>query len=465
MKREDVGGHKFVVLGAARSGIAAAHLLRRHGVDALVADEKPAEKATAVIAELDTLGIPSVWGETAAACLEGRTAVVLSPGIPRSHPIVLGAIRRGMPVIGEIELAHAFMPPGAKLVAITGTNGKTTTTAWIAHLLNESGIRAVLGGNIGDAWANRVDSPENAAPGTVFVIEVSSFQLESIEDFHPDVAILTNLAPDHLDRYPGFGAYADAKRSILRNLGPTDAFIWNSDNPASVSFPAGTSSRVFAFSALGDHGLPGAVMQGDMLALRGENGTLVEMIPSGDLPVPGHHNLENALAAALAAWLAGAPPDGIRRGLRSFPGVEHRIEFSGRRADGVEFFNDSKATNLDSLEKALRSFRRPVVLIAGGRDKNSDYSGLNELVRARVRRLVTLGEAAPLIEAAWRPLVATERAASMDDAVRRASAAAREGDVVLLSPACASYDMYNNFEERGRDFKACVAGLLAVSAG
>jgi UDP-N-acetylmuramoylalanine--D-glutamate ligase len=371
------------------------------------------------------------------------------------------AVRRGMRIVGELETAHAFKDPGALLVAITGTNGKTTTTAWIAHLLREAGLNAVLGGNIGEAWSNSVDAPENLEPRSVFVIEVSSFQLEDIEDFRPDVALLTNLAPDHLDRYPGYDDYVAAKRAIFRNMQGTDALVWNADNAASRGFCDNAKCRVCTFSAAGTATAPGAQLAGGVLCIRDASGQTQELLPRAELPLPGHHNLENALAAALVAHLAGAQSGAIARGLRSFTGVEHRIELCGTRADGVRFYNDSKATNLDSLEKALLSFADPIVLIAGGRDKHSDYGAMRDLVKKKVRHIVTLGEAAPLIEASWGGVVRAERAGGMEDAVRRAAAVARRGEVVLLSPACASYDMYENFEQRGRDFKGRVAALLS----
>ena len=461
MKREEMAGQRFVVFGAARSGIAAAKLLHRHGVEAVVADQKPADKAAAATAELEAAGIASFFGDDATGALDGRSALVLSPGIPKTNPIVQQAARRGLRIVGEIETAHAFKDPQARLVAITGTNGKTTTTAWIAHLLREAGLNAVLGGNIGEAWANSVDAPANRGPSTVFVVEVSSFQLEDIEDFHPDVALLTNLAPDHLDRYPAYEDYVAAKRAIFRNMAGSDSLVWNADNAASRGFCDGARCLVCSFSAAGASSEPGSLMLDGVLCIRNDRGETVELLARRELPLPGLHNVENALAAALAARLAGADHGAIARGLRSFTGVEHRIELCGTRRDGVRFYNDSKATNLDSLEKALLSFNEPIVLIAGGRDKNSDYDSLRDLVKARVRHIVTLGEAAPLIEASWGVVAATERADSMEDAVRLASAAARAGEVVLLSPACASYDMYDNFEQRGRDFKARVAAQLS----
>lgn len=448
MKPSEVTSHRYVVFGAARSGIAAARMLHRHKLDVVVADEKTAE----IPAELAEAGIPFHHGHLTSAILEGRTILVLSPGIPESNPSVVEARARGLRVISEIELASAFVPPAAKVIAITGTNGKTTTAAWTAHLLRAASKNALLGGNIGDAWSNSADLPENATAETAFVIETSSFQLEALEDFRPDIGVLTNLAPDHLDRYENYSDYVAAKRNMLRNMGEQQSFVLNADNPDSRGFTKGAPICAHWFSTDELPGEAGAFVRNGQIIIRDDNGKEHSLITAQELPLPGRHNLENALAASLAAHLAGATTDALIAGLKSFTGVEHRIEFCGEK-NGIRFYNDSKATNVDSLEKALQSFSQPVVLIAGGKDKQSDYTALNDLIRNGVKALITLGEAAPLIESAWSGLVPTQRAANMQDAIERATAAAAPGDVVLLSPACASFDMYKNFEERGQDFK------------
>lgn len=471
MNLQELVGKSYVVFGAARSGIGAAKLLHQHGYPVIVVDEKESSLAEAQRTELAADGIDSFWGKPARPeLLDDCHVMILSPGIPDSNAFVQAAIAGGMRVISEIELASAFVAPDARVVAITGTNGKTTTTAWTAHLLRCAGLNAVECGNIGEAWSNVVCLPSNLAAGTVFVAEVSSFQLEKIEDFRPQVAILTNLAPDHLDRYARYEDYIDAKRNLLRNLGVQDSLILNGDNPDSTGFGRGIGMREFAFSTVASRANEGAFVEGGILLLK-VDGKRIPLIRCDELPIPGVHNVENALAAALACYLVSQRiPDsvkpeearlleGIQNGLRGFGGVEHRIEFCGER-DGVRYFNDSKATNVDSLEKALKSFEVPIILIAGGRDKKSDYSVLNELVKHHVKKLISIGEAAPLVEAAWGHIVPFERAASMADAVRRSAANALAGDVVLLSPACASYDMYRNYEERGRDFKAEVGRLI-----
>lgn len=469
MKRTETTTERFVVFGAARSGLAAARLLKRQGADVMLMDGKDAAPPD-VANELAAAGIENRWGAAAGTnALAGRTVMVKSPGIPQDNLIVTAARAAGMRVIGELELAAAFVDPAAKVIAVTGTNGKTTTTAWIAHILNRAGFDAVAVGNIGTAWSDAVDAPERAAAAaaartTVFVAECSSFQLEDVEDFRPDVAMLTNFSPDHMDRYTALNDYKAAKANVARNMGTGDTLIVNAGDPGSAGFASGAFETVAFAGAEGpDFAEVAANVRGGRIVLSGGDGTpAVDLIAAVDLPLPGAHNVENALAAALAAGLVKAPVEAIVDGLRTFAGVEHRIEFVRELGNGVRFYNDSKATNVDSTEKALLAFAgRPVVLIAGGRDKHTGYAPLVPLAGG-LRALVTLGEAAPLIEAELAGHVAAvERVPDMAAAVARAASLARPGDVVLLSPACASYDMYRDFEERGRDFKRCVAELLA----
>ncbi|MGI8906057.1 MAG: UDP-N-acetylmuramoyl-L-alanine--D-glutamate ligase [Candidatus Sumerlaeaceae bacterium] len=463
MRLEEVAHAKFVILGAARSGVAAAKLLKRRGADVVIADEKAVCAATATLNELDAVDVRSFWGERGIESLAGRTVMVKSPGIPQGNAVVTEARRRGIRVISEIEFASAFVSPAARIVAITGTNGKTTTTAWIAHILQAAGFNAVLAGNIGDAWSNSADLPQNQTDRTVFVVECSSFQLEDIEHFHPHIALLTNFSPDHMDRYDDdLAKYAAAKRNILKNMTVQDVFVLNADDEASRGFGSDCPAQVWRFGRSNPELIkgPGAFTLNGDISLRTGPDHSHPILPAAQMPVPGGHNLENALAAAVASHLAGASDQAIREGLLTFKGVEHRIELCGVRADGVRFYNDSKATNLDAMEKALKAFEKPIIVIAGGRDAHSDYTSINDLVQRYVKRLITIGEAAPLIESAWSELVPTHRADSMADAVRRAAEAADPNDIIVLSPACKSFDMYNNFEERGRDFKQCVQSVL-----
>jgi len=473
MKLDEVRSARFLVLGAARSGIAAARLLHHHGANVIVGDSKSAEQATAIAQELQSAGIPTVWGDEAiAAALPDRDIIVKSPGIPQENQLIVAARAAGARIISEIELASAFLPAGARVIAITGTNGKTTVTSWTAHVLAGCGFHAVPAGNIGQAWAAHLIEGPAAPDKTVYVIEVSSFQLEDLEDFRPDVAVLTNLSPDHMDRYQdSMELYAAAKANLLRNMTASDVFIWNGADPTSIIIADKAHSQKWTFFAGRTPG--GAENHSPLPGERGWERDGVIMIRSSnedpgmqlmnveDLPIPGQHNLENALAVILACRAVGAQPEAIAQHLMTFGGVEHRIEFCGRRRDGVAFYNDSKATNLDAMEKAVVAFHEPMVLIAGGRDAHSDYASINHLITSHVAQLITLGEAAPLIENAWGKLIPTQRADTMEDAVMTANRLAKTGQVVVFSPACKSFDMYSNYEERGRDFKAKVAQALA----
>jgi UDP-N-acetylmuramoylalanine--D-glutamate ligase len=471
MKQGEVEAEQFLVLGAARSGMAAARLLKRHRGSVKVSDQKTRAEADVLAREFESDGIPVLWDTSdPELVLEGITVLVKSPGIPQTNAVVIAARRRGIRVISEIELASVFLPEAARLIAVTGTNGKTTTTAWLTHMLKSAGVNAVAAGNIGDAWCNLVDNPEYATPGSVFVVECSSFQLEDLEDFRPHIALVTNLSPDHMDRYNDrFDEYVAAKRNIATRMGPDDLLIINAGNSACLSFAEGLSCRIGAFGARdvlenlqGVYAIA-AAMDDERLALRSASTDRQwqTVCAIKDLPIPGTHNAENAMAAlAAASEILESNWPLAKKGLLDFSGVEHRIEFCGEREDGVRFYNDSKATNLDAMEQALKAFGRPVIVIAGGRDAHSDYHSIEALVRSSIKHLVTVGEAAELIENAWAKLVPTERAASMDDAVRRAASAAQPRDVVVLSPGCKSFDMYNNFEERGRDFKEKVRLLL-----
>lgn len=468
MKREDFVGRKILVLGAARSGTAAAHVLKMNGLDVVLADSRSEAEAGRLPDALHQDGIIAVWGDKACAeFLRGCDVLVKSPGIPNENPLVEMAREHGAQVISEIELAAAFVPAKARVIAITGTNGKTTTTAWLAHVLNGCGYDAITAGNIGDAWAARLLTPPTHPEQTIYVVEVSSFQLENVEDFHPDVAVLTNITPDHMDRYQDdMSLYVAAKANILKNLGGDDVFVWNAADQTSASVAAQSRAENRSFRASAD----ASPSPQDRLYVQdghiwwrdtAEADTAAPLMATSEVPLPGYHNLENALAVILASLSIGADPAKVIPALKTFTGVEHRIEPCGTRKDGVCFYNDSKATNLDAMEKAVAAFSQPIVLIAGGRDAHSDYASISPLIQRHVIKLITLGEAAPLLEEAWGPVVPTQRAGSMTEAVQLAHAAAPAGSVILFSPACKSFDMYENFEERGRDFKAKVQELIA----
>ncbi len=466
MKKEEVTSKRFLVLGAARSGIAAAKLLLANGANVVLADSKSADNAGSLATELAEAGIATAWGDTEIqARLPEIDIIVKSPGIPQSNPLVMTARQTGVRIISEIELASAFVPAGARIVAITGTNGKTTVTAWLAHVLAHCGFHAIPVGNIGDPWSARVLAPPPDPSRCVYVVEVSSFQLEDVEDFRPDVAVLTNITPDHMDRYDDrMDLYVTAKANIVRNMTPDQVFIWNGDDAASLPLAEKSQAAHRVFSSNGErsaHGQSAQIWVQDQQIFAKDFSGSRSILNVAELPLPGEHNVENALAVIGAAQTLKADLASIAAGLKTFSAVEHRIEPCGTRLDGVIFYNDSKATNLDAMQKALVAFTQPIVLIAGGRDAHSDYASINHLVKNHVAHLVTIGEAAPLIEAAWGEIVPTRHARTMLEAVELANLAARAGQVVVFSPACKSFDMYANFEDRGRDFKAKVSEVLS----
>lgn len=445
---DDLSGKRVIVLGAGRSGRAAAALLARHDALPVLADDNPAVPVPDELDAVVSTHMQLVLGNVRPEIVSSADAVVTSPGIPLTHAVLVRARERGLPIIGELELGSRFAK--APMVAVTGTNGKTTTVQWIAHLLGKAGRRGVVCGNVGIALSAVV-----AETADWFVVEVSSFQLETIERFHPRVAALLNLTADHLDRHPTTEEYMATKARIAANQDAGDRLILNADDEPVWALAPVAVAEVWGFS-LAQSLDRGFFCEGGTIVVRtGAGETPEPLLAVDELPLPGAHNRANALAAAAGAWACGVELDAIAGGLRDFPGVEHRLEHV-RELRGVTFVNDSKATNPASLQVALRSFDRPIVLIAGGRGKGTVYEPLAPLVAARVRHLVAMGEDAERIEAAWGPRVETSRADDMEQAVREAVARARSGDVVLLSPACASFDLYRNFEERGRHFKELV---------
>lgn len=454
-------GRTVLVVGLARSGVAAARLLLRHGARVRVADRKTAAELGETAAELAGLGAELRLGDPGAGSLDGVDFVVLSPGVPGTTTLPTEAVARGIPVIGELELAARFAR--GRIVAVTGTNGKSTTTALIGHLLAALRIPVAVCGNIGTALAQVVEGVPDEG---VLVVEVSSFQLESIETFHPAVALVLNLRPDHLDRYPGLAEYYAAKRNVFRNQTASDAAVLHADDPILRAWEPGLAARILRFGEA-DVEIGISTRDGDIVA-RTPSGERRIMAVAG-LGIPGPHNRANAMAALAALMGLGLDPAApeVVAALKSFGGLEHRIEFSGE-LNGVRFFNDSKATNTDSLGVALESFEEPIVLIAGGRDKKGDFPGLTERVRGRVAAVVTIGEAGPTIRGAWSEAVDNwvEAGRSFERAVEAAyqEAMAHHG-IVLLSPGCASYDMFQDYEDRGRRFKSLVRALGAEMRG
>ncbi len=454
------GVERAVVAGFGRSGQAAARLLAAHGVACTVVDARPREALAAGLAALPA-GTAYAAEDGAGPALAGADLVVISPGIDTRKPPYAGALAAGAPFLSELELGWRFVE--APLVAITGSNGKSTATALAGALLAGSGLDARVCGNIGTPLC---DALAEQTAATRFVVEVSSFQLEQVRAFAPDVAVLLNITPDHMDRYDSLAAYAAAKERIFTAQTPAGRAILCTDDPGAAAVAArlaareGGPRRVAVSAAPQDPGIDAAWPDGEHLAVR-LDGTLRRPARRDDLPLPGPHNLLNALAAVAAALAAGAGEAAVAPALRAFRPLPHRLEPVGE-AGGAAWVNDSKATNVESARMALRSFPAGrVVILLGGRDKGGDFAALVPDLADRAHRVICLGEAGPRIAAALAgPLagrVALEVAADMEEAVARAAAAARRGDTVLLAPACASFDAYRNFEERGEHFRRLVA--------
>lgn len=448
----EVAGRKALVIGAARSGIACARFLSERGAVVALSDRKPLDEWSQEALALRASGVGCVAGDVPSWLLDQIELVVVSPGVPtRSIPIRY-AERAGAEVIGEIELASRFLR--GRIVAITGTNGKTTTTTLIGELLRDAGQRVQVGGNIGTPLISLVDSSTDEG---WTVVEVSSFQLETIVDFHPTVALCLNVTPNHMDRYESVTDYAAAKHRIFRNQTAGDVAILNADDEIVSSWANGLRAHVTLFSVRRelDEGL--FLRGGREIVSRTPDGERV-LLRRDEMQLRGLHNVENVLAALAAGLACGAPPETMRATVSRFRPVEHRLE-QVAVIEGVKFYNDSKATSVDATLKALEAFADDagrVVLILGGRGKRAPYAPLASLVRERVRKLILIGEDAATIETELKDEAPAEHADDMSDAVRRAFAAAQAGDTVLLAPACASFDMFQSFEHRGQIFKQAV---------
>jgi len=451
--RDSLAGKTTAVVGLAKSGIAAARLLRRLGARVLASDSSPLEALTAEARGLEREGCALWAGGHPEAAFAGVELVVVSPGVPLELPALAEMRARGVPIIGELELAWRVME--ADVIAITGTNGKTTTTALTGELLRTQVRPVLVGGNIGTPLAEH--ALEFPGDGIV-VAETSSFQLDTIDRFRPRVGVVLNITPDHLDRHGTFERYVEAKAKMFVNQTATDCAVLNADDPVTAGLASRTRGRAIWFSRLAP--LPHGVFLYDGWIVAKLNGTTERICPVSEITLRGQHNVENVLAATACALWTGMAPSAIRRGIAAFRGVAHRIE-PVHDDRGVVYYNDSKGTNVDSTIKALESFTEPVILIAGGKGKGQDFGPLAEAARGRVRQAILIGQDRDQIRRALEPAgIPCEIAESMEDAVRRARDAARVGDVVLLSPACASFDMFRNFEHRGDVFKAVVRALV-----
>jgi UDP-N-acetylmuramoylalanine--D-glutamate ligase len=442
---------RIVILGGGESGAGAAVLAQAKGFDTFVSDFStiPAKYKEM----LDARQIPWEEGQHTEERILNADEVIKSPGIPDKAPIVQQIMEKQIPIISEIEFAGRYTT--AKMICITGSNGKTTTTMLSYHILQKAGWDVGLAGNVGNSLAFQVAE----SPHAYYVIELSSFQLDNMYDFKADIAILLNITPDHLDRYQyEMQNYVNAKFRIIRNQTEKDAFIFWNDDPIIAHEIARLAPKatLYPFSQEEKPGMKGYTKAG-MLTVESPKGTF--SMHEADLALAGTHNLYNALAAALAAKVLGVSDDRIRESLNDFPGVEHRLE-PVRRVRGVTYINDSKATNVNSCWYALQSMRTQVVLILGGTDKGNDYTEIADLVKEKVRALVFLGVDNRKLHAFFDGQVnRIADAGSMEEAVNKAAQLAEEGDTVLLSPCCASFDLFKNYEDRGRQFKACVGKL------
>jgi UDP-N-acetylmuramoylalanine--D-glutamate ligase len=448
----DVTNKRVLVVGLGKSGVASALFLKAHGARVTVSDTKPQDELKNEIPLLLDQGIAVETGGHGERTFRGQDLIVVSPGVPVDAPPLVQARALGEKVIGEIELAAEFFP--GKIIAITGSNGKTTTTTLAGEILAAGGVSTAVGGNIGTPAISLV---ERATAETTAVLEVSSFQLETIQKFRPRIAVVLNVTPDHLDRHRTFATYTDAKARIFENQQAGDFAVLNADDPTCIEMAARTRAQVFLFSRKREVQQGAYVHQGQVL-FRDSKGQREIMLLS-EIPLKGAHNVENVLAAVCVGALSGIDPGKIRKAVASFKAVEHRLEYVAT-IRGVEYYNDSKATNVDATIKALESFPANIHLILGGKDKGSDYSVLNELLRQRVKRVYTIGAAAGKIESQIKGAEIVH-AETLENAIKRASESAQPGDVVLLAPACASFDQFRSYEHRGKVFKDVVRTVAA----
>lgn len=449
----EVKNKRILVIGAAKSGLAAASVLNKKGGLVTLTDTKSIEQLENHIKPLETWGIELILGSDPEIYPGKYDFAVISPGVPLSIPLVKKLQKTKIPLTGELETA--FWYTKVPIVAITGTNGKTTTTALTGQIFNDAQIESFIGGNIGIPLITGV---ENLIKEKVVIAETSSFQLETICTFRPKVAVIINITPDHLDRHGTMDGYTAAKARIFENQQGSDFTVLNYDDPRTQALAKQSKAHVMFFSRKTI--LPqGVYIDRDQVVINtGEK--IINVVNCNDIYIKGGHNLENALAATAASYCLGVDPQSIGKTLKSFPGVVHRLEFV-RNLKGVTYINDSKGTNPDATMKALEAYDRPIILIAGGKNKGSDFKELAQLIRAKVRVLILLGEAAQAIREAVEKteFSSIQMVQDYPQAVSLANKVALSGDVVLLSPACASWDMFHSFEERGDLFKSLVFNL------
>ncbi len=445
---------RVLVIGLARTGVATALFCAARGARVTATDARMEGELGEATAPLRAAGISLELGGHAQELLD-TDLIIPSPGVPADAPLLQAARARGTAIWSEIELASRFLK--GRLIGVTGSNGKTTTTSLIEHILRSAGFSTILAGNIGTPLISCV---EQSSDTTITVTELSSFQLELIETFRPNISVFLNLTPDHLDRHHTLESYGAAKARIFENQTEADSAVLNADDPGTTPY-APARPRAYWFSRR-QRVAQGAFVKEQEILFRRE-GTDEPVLKLADIPLPGAHNVENVLAAVAAARLAGAAPAAIAKAVRSFAGVEHRLEFIAEIA-GVRYYNDSKATNVDATLKALDAFPGRILIILGGKDKGSDYTLLREPLREKAVLAFLIGAAADKIEKQITGSVAIERAETLERAVETAAHAARSGDIVLLAPACASFDQFQNYEHRGRVFKELVHQLERQAA-
>jgi len=446
----ELKGKKVLVVGLGKSGLAAAIFLRRRGAHVTVSDIRSAEALAKDIPALLDEGINVEAGGHGLLTFRRQDLIVVSPGVPLDTPELVQARNLGRPIIGELELAARFLK--GQILAVTGSNGKTTTTSLLGEILEKAGLRTQVGGNIGVPVVALIDE---STDDTWNVLEVSSFQLETTEQFHPRIAVILNITPDHLDRHGTFENYALAKERIFAEQDQNDCCILNADNARAAAAATRSKASVYWFSL--EHSVDqGAWVEGGEILFRTSPQSSPEPImPLSCIPLKGDHNIENVLASVSAACLAGASAESIRSGVEQFKAVEHRLEYV-TTLNGIDIYNDSKATNVDATAKAIAAFPGNIHLILGGKDKNSDYTELNDLLHARVKAVYTIGSAAAKIESQLRGIVALHSCETMDKAIAAIASAAHPGDIVLLAPACSSFDQFESYEHRGRVFKELI---------
>ncbi len=445
----ELANKKVVVIGMGKTGIATAAFLKRRQARVMVTDTAGEKDLTVAAAKLKSLGATMAFGSHQSQTFDTADLIILSPGVPHTLPELERARARGVPVMGEIELASRFIQE--PIVAITGTNGKTTVTELTGAMLKGSGLSTFVGGNIGTPLIEYVDRPTKAH---AIVIEVSSFQLDTIETFRPHVAVVLNITADHLDRYPNETAYAQSKARIFMNQRSDDIAVLNNRDPMVHSISRTIQAQKFYFESDNDENL---TVAHNRLAVAWPAGQQT-VFDLSDFKLQGRHNRENAAAASLAALAAGGQALGIQQVLNKFRGLPHRLEHIATVND-VGYFNDSKATNVGAVIRALENFTQPVILILGGRNKGIVFDDLTKPVCRNTKKIIAIGEARKEIQSVLEPVIAVEAASSMVDAVQRAQRASEPGDIVLLSPACASFDMYASYAQRGEDFRRAVEKL------